>query len=361
MIYIEKGTASKLPEKYHSINNICAIIYDQITEIFAAKNYEELKYTNFNYDRENHILVDEFEKKEIHILDWLKENNKNDEISDFLSKHLTLSISSDFSNFIYEALSCAQRGKMTVAYALLRKPFTDELLLLEQILNDPKEFIDRFFHSGDPKDYDPSSRKTDKLQIIQTAVDKLKPKYIFSADLIYKLRFEKDSLSGLNGLSNQALHIVTNDKNYKTLDQNLNFVFSNKDDINKYWDYFYHFIPYLIIYSASVIDSIIFSFLQDQENQNLKYLKSFQRFIAIIKWTECITDPKDKKEEEFYYGFQDDIQLKCDKCNEEIKLEKADFELFLESRMILCPKCFNNVLSSQNSLNQIKRFLDKVS
>jgi len=362
MLYIEKDASSKLPEKYRPINNICAIIYDQITEIFVLENYKSLQRTKFDYDREKHILIDELENEEIHIIDWLKENELTDEIVEFLVKHLTLSINSDLANFIYEALSCAQRGKMTVAYALLRKPFTDELLLLEQLLNDPKEFIHRFFYSGDPKEYDPSSRSTAKKEIIRLALENLNPKLIFSADFIYKLRYDKkSSLSGLNGLTNQALHIVTNDKNYKTLNQNLNFIFSNQDDINNYWAHFYHFVPYLLIYSSNIIDTIIFSYLPEKENQNLKQLKSFQRFIAIIKWTECISEPEDELGESFYYGFQEDIKLECEECGEKIKLEKADFDLFFETRTILCPKCFNNLLSSQKSIDKIAEFLRNVS
>ena len=46
-----------------------------------------------------------------------------------------MSVLADFVNFTFESLSCAMRGKMAVAFALLRKPFTDELLIFEQILD----------------------------------------------------------------------------------------------------------------------------------------------------------------------------------------------------------------------------------
>jgi hypothetical protein len=55
---------------------------------------------------------------------------------------------------------------MTVAYALLRKPLTDELIILEQLLTDNQNFICRFFHSGNPNKHEPSNRNIDKKKII---------------------------------------------------------------------------------------------------------------------------------------------------------------------------------------------------
>lgn len=361
MLYIEKDSETKLPEKYHEINNVCAIIYDQITEIFVNENYEDLRSTKFEYDEENQILIDDLHNKKINIIDWLKENNLDDTISNFLEKHLTLSIASDAVNFIFEAISCAQRGKLTVAYALLRKPFTDELLLLEQILNDPDDFIERFFHSGNPKHYDPSSKKTDKKELIKNAVNNLNPKLIFRPDLIYNLRYNKETPGGLSGITNQALHIVTNDKNYKTLNQNLNFVFSNKEDIDRYFEHFYHFVPYLLLYTSSVIDSIVFKFLQDEKNQNLKYIKSFKRFIGIAKWTEFIAPNMDPSTDKIYDALIKKFKFECEKCEKKVDLQKIDFDLFFHTETFLCPKCFTNILDNVNSLEMVRNFINDLN
>lgn len=70
---------------------------------------------------------------------------KNKDLELILTKHIILSITSDFINFVFESLYCAKRGKITVAYALIRKPFTDELLILEQLLYNRSDFIYRFF------------------------------------------------------------------------------------------------------------------------------------------------------------------------------------------------------------------------
>ncbi|PTX43439.1 Zn finger protein HypA/HybF involved in hydrogenase expression [Christiangramia gaetbulicola] len=358
MLYIQEGAESKLPENYRRINNICAIMYDQITEVFADQKYDDLKSTKFTYDRENHILVDELEDKKINVLDWFKENNLNEDISNFLIKHLTLSISSDIANFIYESLSCAQRGKMTVAYALLRKPFTDELLILEQLLIDSDNFINRFFHSGDPRNYDPSSRKIEKENIIENAVRNLNPKLHFTADFIYKLRYDKSSPNGLNGITNQALHIVTNDKNYKTLNQNLNFVFNKKEDIENYWDHYYYFVPYLLMYTTSIIDSIVFKFVDNEKSENIKNIKALKRFIGILQWMEIVNVRTKEANQKIYSAFQESLKIECQNCKEIVELDKPDFDLFFETEMFLCPKCFTNILNGENAVKPIKEFLN---
>ncbi len=187
---------------------------------------------------------------------------------------------------MYEALRCAKKGKMTVAYALVRKPLTDELFILEQLLVDKKDFIHRFFMDGKTKGYDPSNRNIDKQDIIEKSLSKIFLNPIFSSEHIFEVRYDKSCEYGLNGLTNQALHIVTNDFRYKTEEQNLNFVFSTKKDIKRYLKHFYSFVPYLLIYAVSVIDGIIFSSLKDDDNQNLRYVKSLRRLVGFMLLNE---------------------------------------------------------------------------
>ncbi len=357
MLYINEGDEFPLDEKFHRIHNLCAIIYDQLTEIFSSENYSDLKSTDFNLDHDKHCDIEKFTKGEIHALDWLKINNLNDEISQVLVKHVTMSVLSDFVNFIYESLSSAMRGKMTVAYALLRKPFTDELLIFEQILDNKDDFINRFFHDGDPSTYDPSDRKIDKRKIIENALKKSKPNNVYTSDLIYDLRYEKKLGKGINGISNHALHIVTRDKNYKTAKQNLNFVFSSKEDVLDYWENYYFFVPYLLIYSVSVIDNIIAQFLIGKENEHLLNTKVMIRFIGILLWNEWRDGEKSKNAKIFEILTQN-LNLKCEECDTNVELERADFELFLETSTFLCPKCFNSLINSPSAMQSFKEFVN---
>jgi hypothetical protein len=355
---IEKDEDIYLPKKYHKINNLCAIICDQLTEIYKEYNYKELSHTTIDF-KENTKLIQEFIKGKIHPLDWLKENELNDKIEIVITKQIVLAVVSDFLNFMFESISCAKRSKMTVAYALLRKPVTDELLIIEQLLGDRKEFINRFFHSGNPEDYDPSDKNLNKQTIIRRAIDKLRVNLFPSSEFIYDLRYNKSFEAGINGISNHALHIVTKDKNYKTSEQNFNFVFSNEADIERYYEHYYNLVPYLLIYSVAVIDELIFSLLTDEDNQNVKTVKEFRRLIGLILLTEYTNVTQKRKNKILFKALTKDMILACPKCKKDNKIERADCELFFETEFFLCTKCFENLLSTKESIKIIENVLMK--
>jgi hypothetical protein len=357
MLYIQKGEKSRLPRKFRTVNNLCAHIYDQLTEIFTQEHYQKLTSTDIPIDREKQILVKEFESGKLHALDWLAENKLDKELTTVLTKHIVLSVVSDFVNFMYESMNCAKNGKFTVAYALLRKPLTDELLLLEQILYDKDDFIKRFYHQGEPIDYDPSSNKLDKKSIIKNALASLNPKGFFTEDLIYQLRYDKTCASGINGISNHALHIVTQDKNYRTCKRNLNFVFSVDEDHQEYLHHYYYFVPYLLMYSVAIVDEIIFSFLPEEDFQNLKAVKAFRRIVGFILWTEKTKTESRKKTTILMKNLEDVLNFDCHNCNHNNRLKRADYELFFESEILLCEKCFESILISKESLKPIHDFI----
>lgn len=140
MILIEKGKKIALPENYHFINNVCAALYDLIGEVITDEYYLDMATTSVEYNGANDILKELINNEELHSLDALQKAGRNDELEVMVTKHIVMSIIADFCNFIYESIVIAQKCKISVAYALLRKPFTDQLSILEQIL------VDRRFH-----------------------------------------------------------------------------------------------------------------------------------------------------------------------------------------------------------------------
>jgi hypothetical protein len=354
MIYIEKDDKVLLPKKYHFTHNTCVIAYDLIGEIIKSPTYKELTVTSIQLEKGDEKVVDRLDK-DIHVLDWLKSTDKKDQISTVLGKHLLCSIVADFCSFMYESLNCAKKGKMSVAYALLRKPLTDELLLLEQLLVNRNELIDRFYHSGEPKQYDPSHKSVggEKVkQIINESINLLDGITPFDFDLIYKLRYDKTIPGGLNGMMNHAHHIVTTDPNYKTERQNLNFIFSGEDDYKRYWEHYYYLVPYLLIYTSAIVDRIAFSFLKTKEE--LRAVKELRRYIAYIFWSNETQLEDSKLTNKLLKAIGEAIAIKCNKCKFENNFEKADFKLFLLTEELLCSKCFNQLLTTEKSVKRIK-------
>jgi len=349
MLIIEKNAKTKLPKDYHFVNNMCAYIYDHITEILADPYFSEMRATTIRFE-EDENLKKLFENSDIHALDALKLGNRHGDLEIVLVKHIVMSIISDMSNFIYESIHIAQKGKMSVAYALTRKPFTDQLLILEQILVDRKDFIDRFFHKGNPNEYDPSSSKIDKREIINKAFLKLTLTG-FSPELIYELRYDKSSKMSINWVSNHALHIVTNDKNYRTEDQNLNFVFSKEEDIQSYWSHYFTTIPMLLTYTSSVIDKIVFEIIPN--NGNRQELKQLQRLTGLMILLD--SKGKDKSSNAIFKQFSNLLITECLICKHKNKFRKEDFRLFFYQRLFLCGKCYNPIQLTSNSFDNLNK------
>ena len=359
MLIIEKGKRSSLPKKYRPVNNLCAYIYDHFTSILQDKHFLEHANLEISLDQEKQQLLNELTDNSIHALDFLQINGMSKELTEILKKHVTMSILGDFVNFIYESLSCAQRGKMTVAYALLRKPLTDELLIFKQLLIDPDDFIQRFFHLKDLKGYDPSEPNLNRKQIINDVFDKAHPGVVYVPELIYDLRYEKTNPSGLNGISNQALHIVTMHKAYRTEDGELNFIFSNDKDHKRYWEHYYYFVPYLLLYAAHILDELVFSWMPDYKN--LRGVRGLQRVIGFYLWSVHMQgkSKKVKASRQILLDFLAQfLNSPCENCGKPQEFEEADYILFFGEELLLCRHCYYNHLSSDIFLERINTFMN---
>jgi hypothetical protein len=337
MLYIEKGEKSLLSKAHKEMNNLCAIIYDQLTEIFDDIVYKPLTLTSVKF-RKGEGLEFQLNDPNIDLLEYLKDNNYNKELSSTLIKNITLAVVSDLINFVYESLNCAQRGKTTVAYALLRKPFKDELLILEHILGTPDDFVYRFFYDGEPDSYDPSKMTDDDKRLtISLATKKVDP-FFFTEDFLYDFRYNKSFEAGISGFADHALHIVTTNKNYKTENQNFNFIFSGVDEIQRYWEHYYMILPFLLLYTTSVVDAIIFQYLSGPEAEKAKENKIIKRWMGYILWLGN-TDSGKKKMPQLMRKLQGVWDIKCSICRSSKLFKKEDFEIFMLSDFSKCSNC----------------------
>jgi hypothetical protein len=334
MLLIEPGENSHLPETYRSIHNICAVLYDHLVEVVKSDDYEELRATTFSLEGKPESLdTADIEQ----LFEWFTSSGKHAEMTAFLTKQITCAVLSDFLQFVYESLNSSGKGKFSVAYALSRKPFIDELLIFEQILNDNDEFIKRYYFQGQTSLYDPSNRKLDKKSIIKEAVSKVTFNSMFSDDFIYELRYDKAAKHGLNWISNQALHIVTTDPNYRTEDKSLNFVFSIKDDFEKYWYHYYRNLAYLLFYTAAVIDEIVFQYLPDLAQ--LKSVKATKRFITFVVFSEVLGEGTPENSQQIVNAISSLFEHKCKMCSTDIKFNLDDFVQFIFEDVLVCPAC----------------------
>jgi hypothetical protein len=336
MSLFESKEKSLLSKKDFKTHNLCAVLYDQLREIMTSDLYKGLTTTEFSLEGIEGV-TENVETEQL--LEILAQNNRKDEVIDIVAKHITRSVLDDFVQFVYESLDAIRHARFSVAYALLRKPFVDELFLFEQIWVDKVDFIERYYFQGDIKLYDPSDRALSpsiRKSLIESAVNKLKYPSDFNVNTVYEYRYDKAVKYGMNWVSNQALHIVTNDSKYKTLNKELNFVFANSEDHKNLWAHYYSVVSYLLYYAVTIIDEIVFDFLPDKAHR--KYIRATRRVIIQAYQNDMIAGTTNKIEELFKI-LSRELTHTCKKCGSIIEFGHQELTYFMLQDKLPCLTC----------------------
>lgn len=354
MLFIGKYDETVLPKEFHYINNVCAILYDQIVDLFRYKDYEGFNSHKIRFDtRLDQEEIGSFKSSE-ELLQYLIRNEMHDELTDTLTKHVATAVISDFSNFIYEAISAAAKCKVTVAFSLLRKPFTDELTLLERLFAEPKTFVENFYIEGDIKKYDPSnnttSNKLDHFELTKKCIAKMKYNSFLYSSLVHDVRYDKSFPGAIQELSNKSIHIVTNNKNYKTEAKSLNYIFDVVSNIEQYLHTFYINTYYLLLYSAAIIDELYFRYLTDQEHHSLRKSKALRRFFSLILVQMADEEEPDRNILKVVFKIFENDKMKCCNCQFEFIPRVIDLEQYFFEENFKCPQCLQYLIGSDEEL-----------
>lgn len=340
MLIIESGDEVVLSPEHHALHNIGVRLHDQMADILMNEGYAPFRKVSFDIPK-NAPFIEELNSGRMDVLEFMAASGMKAELTELLVSDVVQALLADFLHFLHESLSAAKRGKISVAYALLRKPMTDLLLLFEQIMVNKEEFIDRFYHTGAPIGYDPSFANLDKKAIVVAATNKLALRDLFPDDIIYDIRYNKDAKAGIAGFTHQALHIVTRNPHFHTRNRDFNFVFDSVESLGEYWANYYLVVPFLLFYAASVIDEIVFEFMPMRVRA--KQVKNIQRFMLFsglqsVQQSEEITFSED----EMFTPILDALAHTCKECNHAVRFTKPDLILFSQSTVMLCDECFTD-------------------
>ena len=188
---------------------------------------------------------------------WLEENVEPEVLLEADYKMLVQALIADFCHYVLEALNASRKGKLTVAFTLLRKPFQDSLFYLEWMLADLPDFFDRF-KNGSAKDLEVKALPVERRkEIIREAIAALPDPHTINPEFIYDVRYNRAEPYSLAGLSDQAVHLVTTNVHLLTAPQNFNFIFSNPEQFQSQWHHIYLVIPQLLYHAERVISQII--------------------------------------------------------------------------------------------------------
>lgn len=180
-------------------------------------------------------------------------------------KQITYGMIIDFCYFIQEALSCAKRGRIVVAYSLLRRPLVYNLTILMRMMYD-ESFYNKFLHDSS---YDATVYKSEDLQKMLAEFDKVKVMSPINAAVIYGLIFDKDNPASIINLSNRAIHPTTTRRWNMTGEMNFNFIFAMPEDVSNLINVFYHNILAIITYYFELFSTIIIQYAPTDKAESL--------------------------------------------------------------------------------------------
>lgn len=349
-----------IPEEHQFAHTLCFFLHDLILQTLREGEKADI----FNIQISGEESVEAIKGKSgDELITWLEQNGHDGDVYILFYKQVFRAMLSDFCHFVFEALDCSKKGKLSVTYSLLRKPFKDHLIFFEWLLGDPGDFLVRFKGDDSTKlvtDKNPEKQK----DIIAKAMEKLNP-YWGTPEFLYELRYDKKSDIGFEGMLQHANHLVTIFKEYRTSPSNFNFIFSTGENMKDQWAFLYSFLPILMIHTYSVVEAIAkqFSIRKDEETDTT----DFRVMTGFFLWMEEYWESEDALS-----AIKSAISAKglgeigCLVCESKPELTKTVAEQFFGQGTFKCSSCgttvdfANRKLSVPANLKTARFHFDKV-
>lgn len=345
MLFITEHDEVYLPHEYHFSHNISVRLYDDL--VFALKDVGVQKKANITIRFKKGEHTEGFNNEDV--ISWLITNGYKKEADEVVSREILFAIISDICHFIFQALDSAKRMKMTVAFSLIRKPFLENLLILEQLITDENSFLSKF--GNKPEDFDPGKLKDEeKEMLIENCTSVIGNNFILSKEMIYQLRFDKKNPNSIYAMCNLATHLVTTRHSaYKTDSNNLNFVFSRYDEWDEQLSYFYYFVPYLLFYTAEIVDLLLYKkkLISIATYNKRKFIRLLRQMMHFDQ-----SDEKSLKGKSIVNKFTKSLKIKCKSCGKINQLYKSDFFSLSHNNYILCKHCLIDLYNETNSIDE---------
>lgn len=345
-LFIYPQDEVKLPSYYHFSHNLSVRLYDDLVWILKDQKTQKKITVKVNLKETD----TKFDESSENALDWLISNGYHTEADEIVSKHLIFAIISDICHYIYQALDSSKNIKLTVAFTLLRKPFLENLLIIEQLLSDESDFLRRF--ETDTKNFDPGNISIEKKkELIEKSVNKVRTNFLLSPDIIHDIRWDKNNPDSIYASANLATHLVTTrNSSYRTEKQNLNFIFSGYDEWDSQLNYFYHFVPHLLYYMTEITDQYLLEkkILTAKKFKERKFLRLLGQMLQHDQF-----DEKSYKGKSIVNKATKQLKVTCKNCKRINHLFKSDIYYLVHDDYLFCKFCLQDLLRETNSFNEM--------
>ena len=233
-----------IPEAHWAQHEFCFRIHDMMADVLRQASAHHISTVTINFKDEEEARRC---KDSDNVLQFLKDAGREDDLRKVVVNHVAVPLYADMLHFIYEALSCVERRKLAVAFALLRKPLTYSLFLASSLWADDEDFFLRLNEPSEGFD-DGRIQPEARLAILRTSIQRLgRIASGLDAETIFGIVFDRNNPKGLAPYFDLAAHPVTSYRSIKTEPLNLKFIFKNPSDDDLY-EHIYFPLAYELLY-----------------------------------------------------------------------------------------------------------------
>lgn len=247
--YLSEERLINIPAAYRERHELCFYVHDAMVTLL--KDAQETQASALQIKLESSAEVDRFIKED-NPINYFLDRGDVEMARRIAMNTVTPALFADFLNFIYESLSCLERRKFVVAFALLRKPMQQNLLFASRMLAEEAAFFEDLRRS--PSEYLEEHRfpSNERVKIFDAALSKVEHYNFLDASLINEIIYNKELPRGFAHLFAMANHLVTSrGRLARTGNLNLNFIFKNPSD-NDVFESIYLSLSYVLWYALLI-------------------------------------------------------------------------------------------------------------
>lgn len=252
---IARNRVKWVPRSERLAHEYCFFLHDLCVQMLAE--YEQARAHLVRFKFRDAEEADEFERiaNEAGSVEALKQLGRLDEAKRVAINTITMGMVSDCLHHIYEALRCMERRKVVVAFNLLRKPLTDNLVYLAWMLGDEDHFYEAFANQS-PAGLAPRIVGNRRQAILQAALDKTDLKNVINGEWLHAVLFKDSCERGLYKILQRAVHLITADREaVRTEPENFNFIFKNYAEDDSY-EGLYEVLPAILLFLSHVMEGL---------------------------------------------------------------------------------------------------------
>ena len=324
-----------LPDRHDLAHAVAFFFHDELSSLVVELERSDSLSVPFELREGETEELDGLEGEKL--WEWLIRTGREDVVIDLTYRQLTIAVVSDACHFVCESLLASGKGKLSVAYALLRKPFKENLLLLEWLCGSPEDFLLKF--NGESVDPYVLNRlpKEDRLGIIRAAARVVDLPGI-DEELLWLVRYAKEYPNSLETLWTKATHLVTSVQASATEPTNLNFVFSQQTDLEDQWDHYYSIVPLLLRYFVDIAEHVASRFVAWDDKQ--RSIQLFLRNLAFMRFETQLDASEDfQVDPAALFADLEALSFECAECHNAVTVgEDGVDRLWLWEEMV-CRTC----------------------